>query len=93
MSGDFTLIDVLRDRGIEPHKSFSWTLGAILRDRYREMVGDLPVKALRTKTIGIGSHCFATYPPEFRPTAEALVNEYFAMLAAQLDLFSARGPR
>ena len=53
-----------------------WSIGNAVRDRYVKMYGQLPVKALRRKTSGIGSHCFAIYPPEFQPEIDAIIEQY-----------------
>jgi hypothetical protein len=87
----FTLIDILHSRGITPDKSFTWTLGAILREAFREENdGRYPVKQLRQKTNAGGSHCFAIYPEAFRRRAESIVDRYFEAIETQQDLFGRR---
>jgi hypothetical protein len=46
-----------------------------------------PPKALRPKTSGSGSHCFAVYPPEMVPLIERIIGEHKAAAARQGSLF------
>lgn len=57
-----TVVDVCRELKIEPLPKLTWPVGARVRDFYEYMYGRPPLKKLRTKTIGKGSHCFAVYP-------------------------------
>ena len=84
----FTLIDVFRVLQREPEPRITWAAGAALRERWREgHDGEYPTKALRPKTAGAGSHCFAVYPMYFWPLAEQLVRDLAEQESAQLDLF------
>lgn len=82
-----TVLDVARDLGLQPSVQEAWEIGAAVRDAYEQAVGQLPVKALRQKTSGAGSHCFAVYPEEFRPMIEATVRRLATDRAKQIDLF------
>lgn len=69
----FTVIDILRAWGIEPEARVTWALGAAARDAFAARYGELPAKALRTKTAGKGSHCFAVYPAHDRAFIEGVI--------------------
>ncbi len=62
MSDKITIIDVAREMGIEINPELTWAVGAIVRDEYIAEYGESPIKDLRKKTHGAGSHCFAVYP-------------------------------
>lgn len=72
-----TVIDVLREMGIEPSKDLSWKLGIKVCLRYKEVYGQLPPKDLRPKTCGVGVHCFALYPESFRAIIVGIINDQF----------------
>jgi len=72
---DFTTIDLLRSEGVEITPHLSWTVGTTVREAYHRETGKLPAKALRTKTDGTGSHCFAIYPEWFRPEALRIIRQ------------------
>lgn len=72
------MVEVLRGLGVTPAAPLSWDVGAAVRDAYTTVYGAPPMKALRPKTNGTGTHCFATYPDEFRPLAEAVARERLA---------------
>ena len=65
---EITIIDVFRELGYEPVKKETWAVGGIVRNKYYEAVGALPLKKLRTKTCGVGVHCLAVYPEQWRDT-------------------------
>ena len=91
MMSTFTVIDICRALGYEPVPPLIWQIGAAVRDDYAGIVGALPMKGLRQKTSGLGSHCFALYPPEYRPRAASLIRamlvDAHAAAIAQLHLF------
>ena len=72
--------------GFEPIPADTWIAGAMVREAYRKTVGNYPVKALRSKTNGPGSHCFAIYPPEFRVMIERIVSQVARSRAKQFNL-------
>lgn len=78
----FTVIDLIRAHGCEPEPRVSWPIGTAVREAYRARTGELPVKALRSKTSGPGSHCFAVYPETFRAEATDLVRALLESTAA-----------
>lgn len=88
----FDVRDVLRKLGVEVQPDISWRVGAALRDRYQEDNDRLPIKELRRKTAGGGTHCFAVYPAEFWRTAIAVAESVIAVqqyeTARQGDLFT-----
>tara|TARA_R110002110_G_scaffold415525_1_gene650392 strand:+ start:744 stop:1028 length:285 start_codon:yes stop_codon:yes gene_type:complete len=57
-----------------PTKSMAWSMGSIIRDAWVDEYGELPEKRLVAKTSGAGSHCFATYPAEFWPVMDNIIN-------------------
>lgn len=78
----FTVIELIRELGFEPAAPLSWEIGAAVRDLFIAQYGESPVKALRTKTAGVGSHCFAIYPAGWRPEATRLVAKILGEAAA-----------
>jgi hypothetical protein len=82
LGSEFTVIDILRELHVEPLPAVSWAVGSAVRDRYVELHGDAPMKALRAKTNGPGSHCFAIYPWVFREEALAIVEQVIAEIDA-----------
>jgi hypothetical protein len=83
-----TVLDVMRDMGVEPSPRVSWAIGTRVRDEYQMLFDALPPKALRPKTSGTGgTHCLAVYGPEMRPTIERIVREHSVAAARQADLF------
>lgn len=82
-----TVVDVIRDMGIEPEPNLTWAVGAAVRDLYEDKNGRLPEKRLRTKTDGHGSHCFAVYPESMRPEIEKIVGLFETNNKRQGTLF------
>ena len=68
-----TIIEVARSMGLELSKDIAWEVGATVANRYREIYGTQPMKDLRQKTGGGGSHCFAIYPQTFVPVIKAAI--------------------
>ncbi len=69
-----TIIDILREEGIEVHDSdVTWRLGAAARDLYQSKYNRPPTKTLRPKTKGQGSHDIAGYPPQIHDDLPTLV--------------------
>ena len=84
---DWTVIDLLRERGVRPHKRVTWGLGVAIREAWRQTQGAPPEKVLREKTSGRGSHCLAVYPEWFRSHGQAVVDEVVRAEARQPSLF------
>jgi hypothetical protein len=82
-----TVVDVCRDLQIEPEPRLTWPVGNAVRNLYESRYGELPEKALRTKTSGAGSHCFATYPEHMRGDIERIIRLYDGEAQRQSDLF------
>lgn len=78
----FTIVDLICEMGITPHKRITWAVGKRMAKAYKERFGTLPEKALHEKTSGQGSHCHAVYPIGMRPIAESLISARLAELAA-----------
>jgi len=85
----FTTIQECRYQGALPTQRVAWLIGAKVRDAYVDTYGTLPPKALRQKTTGPGSHCFALYPDEFRPIAARIIR---AILVAEAAAVAAQPP-
>lgn len=68
-----TVVETIRRHGYEPTPALSWACGAAVRLAYERAHGALPVKALRAKTNGEGSHCFAVYPSGFHRELDEIV--------------------
>jgi hypothetical protein len=82
-----TVIDVCRELRVEPTSALTWPVGDAVRGAFEERFGRPPVKALRQKTKGGGSHCFAVYPETFRGVIRAIILSHQAEKARQPDLF------
>lgn len=83
-----TVVERIRELGIEPSRELSWRAGDAVRRAWEARTGSLPEKALRRKSSGTGSHCFAIYPESFTPEIDAILRE----LAGELEAESARQP-
>ena len=71
----FTVVELIRANGYEPHPSLSWSCGDAVRDAFVKATGYAPNKALRPKTNGNGgTHCHAVYPASFYTSAFAIVS-------------------
>jgi hypothetical protein len=87
LSEGVTVPEVMKALGLEPEPHVSWSIGARVREEYVATMKAPPPKALRPKTSGSGSHCFAVYPPEMVPLIERIVGEHKAAAARQGSLF------
>jgi hypothetical protein len=82
-----TVIDVMRDMGIEPDTQLAWRVGARVRDAYEWQTGSAPPKHLRDKTNDGGSHCFAVYPESMRKRIELIIRNQRTYEQRQGELF------
>ncbi len=82
-----TIIDVCRALSVDPEPRLTWPVGNAVRDLYEGRYGALPEKALRTKTAGTGSHCFAIYPEDMRGDIERIIRLHDWERQSQCDLF------
>jgi hypothetical protein len=82
-----TIIDVMRELGIEPTNDLAWRVGALARAAYEWQYGVVPPKHLRPKTHDGGSHCFALYPEEMRPRIVLIIRNQQHEMQRQGDLF------
>lgn len=82
MSG-ITVIDVMRQMGVELDPEITWSVGARVRDIYEQRYGQLPAKALRQKTNAGGTHCLAVYPESMRATIVSIIRTHQTNKAAQ----------
>lgn len=83
-----TIIDVAKDLDVDLSSREAWEVGAAVRDAYEAAFGKPPIKVLRPKTNGQGSHCFAIYPHSFRHQVERAILAVPRARAAQPDMFS-----
>jgi hypothetical protein len=85
--GWVTVHDVAKDMGVELDDVTAWSVGAQVAAAWGWQSGTPPLKDLRTKKKGAGSHCFALYPPAFRKRMELIIRAYRPPGADQLALF------
>jgi hypothetical protein len=84
-----TVIDVIRDMGIETSNGLDWAVGARMARWYKKHHGDCdPVKDNNRKTNGGGSHCFAHYHESYRARIESFVRACQFEAARQPELFA-----
>ena len=87
--GWISVHDVARQMGVELSNEQAWQVGASMRGIWKLRVGTPPLKDNRTKKIGVGSHCFALYPPSWRGEIALCVGDVtrFAPIhASQLEM-------
>ena len=82
-----TVIDVMRELRVEPTPDLSWAIGAAVRDAYEQRYGIPPDKALRNKTNGPGTHCFAIYPESMRAEIIKIIQYHQTESQRQGELF------
>lgn len=88
MDTRITVIDVMREMGVEIHNSLSWSVGHMVRNLWYSINGQLPPKDLRRKTHDPrGVHCFALYPEAMRPHIRRIVEMHQIEEARQGSLF------
>ena len=85
--GMITIVQVMRDIGIEPTNELCWSVGNEVRDVWELENGRLPFKELRQKTNGPGSHCFAVYPADWYFRIRAIILRHQTEAGRQGDLF------
>lgn len=83
LANHITVIDVLRELRIEPNPKLTWSIGQQVMRRFAKRYGRQPVKDLRKKTYTEGVHCFALYPPEFKPEIVAAIRAHRTESARQ----------
>lgn len=82
-----TVHDVARANGVDLDDETAWSLGARIATAWEWQTGTSPLKDLRTKKNGGGSHCFALYPPAFAERMWLIIRGYRPPDADQLKLF------
>jgi hypothetical protein len=88
MTEEFITVPQVFDRlGYEPVAPDTWTAGALVREAWLDMMGHYPIKQLRPKTNGGGSHCFAIYPIDWLPKIESIVRSVAQHQKRQGSLF------
>lgn len=73
MSDWISIHDVAERLGVVLTNEQAWEIGASTANAYEAAMGDRPVKDLRPKKTGPGSHCFAIYPPTWAPVLERAI--------------------
>ncbi len=71
---------------MEPDKESTWSVGLKARNLWVKNHHSEPPKELRKKTCGIGVHCFAIYPVEFKPAIVDLIKASEAAEGRQMSL-------
>lgn len=66
MSTTLTIRDVADSMGINLTSRQAWHVGAAVRERHLADFDRLPVKELRPKASGTGTHCLAVYPASYQ---------------------------
>lgn len=82
-----TVIDVFRAIRVEPTKDKTWSVGLIVANQYIAEFGRQPPKENRTKTCGVGVHCFAIYPHDWFDRIAEVIKSGEYEEARQFDLF------
>lgn len=82
-----TTIQVFASLGIAATNEQTWTVGNRMQRLWVKEHGAQPPKDNRQKTNGPGSHCFALYPPEWRPRIVAEIARVMTIERSQLDMF------
>jgi hypothetical protein len=79
---------VAADLQVELSNEEAWHIGKAVAAKWAEVMHRQPVKDLRRKKMGLGSHCFALYPPSWQPVFERAIRAITARAARQgrLDL-------
>lgn len=83
-----TVRDRVTSLGLRLDKFGMWKAGNLVRDAWLRHVasgGHLPLKVLRTKARGSGSHCFAVYPAWFVPWIDRVVRKLAEVQRANLS--------
>lgn len=80
-----TTMQVFRAMGITPTNEQSWAVGIRAQAAWATEHGYQPPKDNRTKTSGKGVHCFALYPPEWRPRIESIIRSVTKEASRQQD--------
>lgn len=86
-SGWISIHDVARDMNLVLDDRQAWKAGSLVESGWKWAVGTPPVKDLRRKKSGTGSHCFALYPPQWRERIERAIRTFGGSQDAQLKLF------
>ena len=73
--------------GVKLPNAEAWAIGQAMEAAWKWETGTAPLKDLRTKKSGGGSHCFALYPPKFIKRMELIIRGYRPPSADQLNLF------
>lgn len=81
-----TVIDVMREMRVEPNPTLTWSVGQQVMRKFAAKFGRQPVKDLRKKTYTEGVHCFALYPPTFKPVIREVIKAHKAENARQGEL-------
>lgn len=82
-----TVPEVARSMGAVLDSRQAWSVGSAIAAEYHKRCGMQPPKALRPKTSGSGTHCFAVYPPHWGPIIRRAIEAHLKSSARQPDLF------
>lgn len=84
--GWLTIHDVAKGIGVALSDTQAWTIGSDVAAMWEHDVGAPPLKDLRTKKKGPGSHCFALYPPSWRERIENYIRTFRTRPDPQMSL-------
>lgn len=73
--------------GVVLTNKIAWSVGSEIASMYFDKFGEQPPKDNRPKTNGEGSHCFALYPPSWKPIIEKAIFERVEYEKTQGTLF------
>ena len=83
-----TVHDIAYEMGLELDDEAAWSLGAQIAQAWEWGTGTPPLKDLRRKKNGAGTHCFALYPPgPFVERMKLIIRGYQPPSADQMSLF------
>ena len=85
--GWLSVHDAARKMGLELDDETAWSLGALIASAWQWQTGTAPLKDLRSKKSGSGTHCFALYPPEWLPRLQEIVLAVSNTRLSQTNLF------
>lgn len=73
--------------GVDLDDETAWSIGAQIATAWQWQTGTSPLKDLRSKKNGGGTHCFALYPPAFIERMQLIIRGHRPAKADQLNLF------
>lgn len=78
-----SIVELAREMGVELGKEQAWSIGGCVSAQFEADYGHLPMKELRPKTNGPGSHCFAVYPAPYHDRIRSMIRAANAVAVRQ----------